>query len=77
MKSTYQLSYYMRILLTVVVYILFYGYIIYSCINANNAVSIVLFILIGLIFGGIGTLFELLRIWYDKATKTRRDTQTS
>lgn len=69
MKSTYQLSYYMRILLTVVVYILFYAYIIYSCINANNIVSIILFILIGLIFGGIGTLFELLRIWYDKATK--------
>lgn len=69
MNSKYQISYYMRILIAVVVYIVFFIYIIYSIINAKNAGSIIFNIVMGLVFGGLGGLYEYLRISYDTATK--------
>ena len=68
MKARYQISYYLRIVLTVIIYILFYGYIIYSCIHATSKEAILFNIIIGA-FGLIGLLFEYLRICYDSATK--------
>ena len=69
MRKRYQLSFYMRIVLTVIVYIIFFGYIIYSCINATTSSSLVFNILIGVFIGLIGLQFEGLRICYDFATK--------
>lgn len=69
MKPRYQISYYLRIVLTVAVYLIFYGYIIYSCINAKSKDAVIFNIIMGILFGGIGLLFEYLRICYDAATK--------
>lgn len=69
MKSRYKISYYLRIVLMVAVYIIFFGYIIYSIIKAKNASAVWFNIIIGFIFGGTGVLYEYLRICYDAATK--------
>ena len=69
MKSKYQISYYMRILIAIIVYVVFFGYIIYSIINAKDTGSVIFNILMGLIFGGLGGLYEYLRLSYDAATK--------
>lgn len=69
MNPRYQISYYLRILLTVIIYVTFFAYIVYSCIHASNTSAVYFNILIGVVFGSIGTLFEYLRICYDSATK--------
>lgn len=69
MRKRYQFSFYMRIVITIIVYIIFFGYIIYSCINATTSSSIVFNILIGVFIGLLGLQFEGLRICYDVATK--------
>jgi len=69
MKQKYQLSYYLRIVLNVIIYIIFFGYVIYSMINAKNIGSLVFNLLIGIIIGGYACLYEYLRINYDAATK--------
>ena len=69
MKTKYQFSYYLRIVLTIVIYAIFYYYIIYSCIHAQNKGTIIFNIIMGVMFGSVGTLFEYLRIVYDAATK--------
>lgn len=68
MKSKYQLSYYMRILVTLVIYAIFYYYIIYSCIHAPSTQAVIAYVIIG-ILGSVGALFEYIRMSYDKATK--------
>ena len=69
MRKRYRFSFYMRIILTVVVYIIFFGYIVYSCINAADVSSIIFNLLIAIFIGLVGLQFEGLRICYDFATK--------
>ena len=69
MKSSYKISYYLRIVLMIAVYVIFFAYIIYSIIHAQSTSAIFFNLLIALFFGGIGTLAEYLRICYDAATK--------
>lgn len=69
MKTKYQLSYYLRIAITVVAYIIFFGYIIYSIINVTTTQSKIFNIIIGIFVGGTGLIFEVGRIIYDLATK--------
>ena len=69
MRKRYQISYYLRIVLIVLIYIIFYIYIINSILKANSTGVVVFNILIGIFIGGIGLLFEYLRICYDAATK--------
>ena len=69
MKSKYKISYYLRIVISIAIYIIFFGYIIYSMINAKNTSSFYFNLLVGIIIGGIGLLYEYLRICYDAATK--------
>ena len=69
MKKQNQISYYLRILITVVAYIIFFGYIIYSIINATTTESRIFNILIGIFVGGFGLIFDVGRIIYDAATK--------
>lgn len=69
MKSRYQLSYYMRILINVIVYVIFFAYIIYMLVTAKTRDSFIFNLIIGVGVGGIGLLYEYLRICYDAATK--------
>lgn len=69
MKPTYQITYYLKILLTLIIYVTFYIYVVYSFIHAQSIGVKLLYILVGIALGGICSLFELLRIWYDSATK--------
>lgn len=69
MKSQYKISYYLRIVLTIAAYIIFYYYIINSCIHAESKSQLYFNIIIGVIFGGFAILAEYLRMSYDAATK--------
>ena len=53
----------------IAIYVIFFIYIIYSCLHAENSSVILFNIIIAVIFGGLGTLAEYLRISYDAATK--------
>ena len=69
MNSRYKISYYLRIVLMIAIYVIFFIYIIYSCLHAENSSVILFNIIIAVIFGGLGTLAEYLRVSYDAATK--------
>ena len=69
MKSRYEVSYYFRIVLNILIYIIFFTYVIYSIIHAKDTGAIIFNILIGILVGGYAGLYEYLRINYDAATK--------
>ena len=69
MKSQYKISYYLRIVITIAAYIIFYYYIINSCLHAQSKSQLYFNIIIGVIFGGFAILAEYLRMNYDAATK--------
>ena len=69
MKSQYKISYYLRIVITIIAYVIFYYYIINSCLHAESKSQLYFNIIIGVIFGGLAILAEYLRMNYDAATK--------
>lgn len=69
MKLKNQFTYYSRIVFTVIVYLIFFGFVITNIINAKDNSTRIFNILILLFFGTFSTLFEFLRINYDAATK--------
>lgn len=68
MKSKYQFSYYTRIVVTLIVYAIFFAFVIYNIFKSSDNGAKLFNVLI-LILGLLATLYEFLRINYDAATK--------
>ena len=68
MKSKYQFSYYTRIIIIILIYLIYFGFVIRNMIIAKDSGTI-LFNGIFLILGLISCLHESTRIIYDAATK--------
>ena len=69
MKKRYQISYQLRVLLNVAIYIVFFAYIVYSAVTAADTGTRLIYIVVGVFFGGGALLYEYLRFNFDQATK--------
>ena len=69
MNKRFQLSYYLRIALNVVVYTIFFAYIIYSAATAGDGGGRLAYVAVGVFFGGGALLYEYLRFCFDEATR--------
>lgn len=69
MKKRYQISYQLKVILNVVVYVVFFAYIVYSAVTAADTGTRLVFIAVGVFFGGGALLYEYLRFNFDQATK--------
>lgn len=52
MKKRYQISYQLKVILNVVVYVVFFAYIVYSAVTAADTGTRLVFIVVGVFFGG-------------------------
>lgn len=69
MNKRFQISYYLKLVLNVIIYVVFFAYIIYSAVTAQEGQLKALYIAIGVFFGGGALLYEYLRFHFDEATR--------
>lgn len=69
MNKRFQISYYLKIVLNCIIYVVFFAYIIYSAVTAKDIGTRLIYLAVGLIFGSGALLYEFLRFQFDLATK--------
>ena len=69
MNTRKEIGYYLKNVITVAIYIAFFYFVVMNILKAENASIVVFNVLIGVFVGGFAVLYEIMRFFYDAATK--------
>ncbi len=69
MRKRYQISYQLKILLNIAIYVIFFSYMVSLVLAAQSVSAKITYLFVMLFFGSVAVWYEMLRFSFDAATK--------